>query len=214
MVWAQARVSTYVRTSVRPSVPRAAARPPPRSELQNMLKRSKPFKINGFGPFWGTHLRSFVYINLKKYARMQCGVRFDTCPFCTGAFYMGSEKRSKQFRINCLGCFWEAFFGGPIWTIEPAKTFPCSVALVFLFRRSAPMQRGAHFAICDVPCGAPCWAQQGRQICYKNNDVLMIPQPLCEVLFIKESCRFSSRSSHSSRSYFLTPRGYSTRFAM
>ena len=31
------------------------------------------------------------------------------------------------------------------------------------------MQRGAHFAFLDVPCGAPCWAQQGRQKCYKNN---------------------------------------------
>ena len=69
---------------------------------------------------------------------MQRGVRFDTCPFCTGAFYMGSEKRSKQFKINCLGCFGEAFFGGPIWTIEPAKTFPCSVALVFFFAGALP----------------------------------------------------------------------------
>ena len=132
------------RPSVRPCV-RACVRAPP-SELQNMLERSKPFKINGLGPFLGTHLRSFVYINLKKYARMQRGVSFDTCPFCTGAFYMGSEKRSKQFKINCLGCFGEAFFGRPFWTIKPAKTFPCSVALVFFVRRSAPMQRGAHFA--------------------------------------------------------------------
>ena len=129
----------YVRTSVRPSVRATGRRPAaPPSELQNMLKRSKPFKINGLGPFWGTHLRSFVYINLKKYARMQRGVRFDTCPFCTGASYMGSEKRSKQFKINCLGCFGEAFFGGPIWTIEPAKTFPCSVALVFFFAGALP----------------------------------------------------------------------------
>jgi len=30
------------------------------------------------------------------------------------------------------------------------------------------MQRGAHFAIFDVPCGAPCWAQQGRQKRYKK----------------------------------------------
>ena len=62
---------------------------------------------------------------------MQRGVRFDMCPFGTGAFYMGSEKRSKQFKINGLGCFREAFFGGPIWTIQTAKAFPCSVALVF-----------------------------------------------------------------------------------
>ena len=69
---------------------------------------------------------------------MQRGVRFDTCPFCTGVFYMGSEKRSKRFKINCLGCFGEAFFWGPIWTIEPAKTFPCSVALVFFFAGALP----------------------------------------------------------------------------
>ena len=124
------------RPSVRPCV-RACVRAPP-SELQNMLERSKPFKINGLGPFWGTHLRSFVYINLKKYARMQRGVRFDTCPFCTGAFYVGSEKRSKHFKINTLGCFGEAFFGGPISTIEPAKTFPCSVPLVFFFAGALP----------------------------------------------------------------------------
>ena len=84
--------------SVRTSVPRAAAaaRPPPPSELQNMLKRSKPFKINGLGPFWGTHLRSFVYTNLKKYARMQRGDRFDTCPFCTGAMYIGGPNNAQN----------------------------------------------------------------------------------------------------------------------
>ncbi len=32
---------------------------------------------------------------------------------------------------NGLGCFREAFFWGPIWTIQTAKVFPCSVALVF-----------------------------------------------------------------------------------
>ena len=31
------------------------------------------------------------------------------------------------------------------------------------------MQRGAHFAILDVPCGALCWAQRGRQKRYKSN---------------------------------------------
>ena len=36
------------------------------------------------------------------------------------------------------------------------------------------MQRGTHFAIFDVPCGAPCWAQQGRQKRYKYNAFLMI----------------------------------------
>ena len=38
------------------------------------------------------------------------------------------------------------------------------------------MQRGAHFAVFDVPCGAPCWAQQGRQKRYKNKVVLTIFQ--------------------------------------
>ena len=39
----------------------------------------------------------------------------------------------------------------------------------FFFRRSAPMHRGAHFVIFDVPFGAPCWAQRGRQKRYKIN---------------------------------------------
>ena len=46
----------------------------------------------------------------------------------------------------------------------------------FCFRRSAPMQRGAHFAIFDVPFGAPCWAQRGRQKRYKINVFLLIFQ--------------------------------------
>ena len=29
------------------------------------------------------------------------------------------------------------------------------------------MQRGARFVIFDVPFGAPCWAQRGRQKRYK-----------------------------------------------
>ena len=37
-------------------------------------------------------------------------------------------------------------------------------------RKHAPMQRGAHFAIFDVPCGAPCWAQRARQKRYEIND--------------------------------------------
>ena len=69
---------------------------------------------------------------------MQRGVRFDMCPFGTGAFHMVSEKRSKQFKINGLGCFREAFFRGPIWTIQTAKAFPCSVALVFLSAGALP----------------------------------------------------------------------------
>ena len=44
----------------------------------------------------------------------------------------------------------------------------------FFFRRSAPMQRGAHSATFDVPGGAPCWAQRARQKRYENNDLLMI----------------------------------------
>ena len=69
---------------------------------------------------------------------MQRGVRFDTSPFGTGAFWMGSQKHSKPFKINGLGCFREAFFGGPIWTMQTAKAFPCSVALVFFVARALP----------------------------------------------------------------------------
>ena len=36
------------------------------------------------------------------------------------------------------------------------------------------MQRGARFAIFDVPFGAPCWAQRGRQRRYKINAFLFI----------------------------------------
>jgi len=38
------------------------------------------------------------------------------------------------------------------------------------------MQRGAHFVIFDVPCGAPCWAQRARQKRYEINYLLMIFQ--------------------------------------
>jgi hypothetical protein len=61
---------------------------------------------------------------------MQCGVRFNMCPFGTGAFYMGSEKRSKQVYIDGLGCFREAFWG------DHLDHPNCE---------SAPMQRGARF---------------------------------------------------------------------
>ena len=44
----------------------------------------------------------------------------------------------------------------------------------FFFRRSAPMQRDAHFAIFDVPGGAPCWAQRARQKHYEINVFLLI----------------------------------------
>ena len=82
-----------------------------------MLKRSKPFEINRLGAIWGTHMHLFVYDNLRKHAPMQRGVRFDICPFGTRACDMGSEKHSKHLKINGLGCFREAFFRGPIWTI-------------------------------------------------------------------------------------------------
>ena len=36
------------------------------------------------------------------------------------------------------------------------------------------MQRGARFAIFDVPFGAPCWAQRGRQKRYEINVCLLI----------------------------------------
>ena len=91
-----------------------------------------------WGPFGGTHMHLFVYTNLKKHALMQRGVRFDVCPFGTGARYTGPKRRSKQFEINGLGCFGEVFFGGPIWTIQPAKTLPCSMALVFFFVGALP----------------------------------------------------------------------------
>ena len=38
------------------------------------------------------------------------------------------------------------------------------------------MQRGAHFTIFDVPCGAPCWAQRARQKRYEINAFLLIFQ--------------------------------------
>ena len=69
---------------------------------------------------------------------MQRSVHFDICPFGTRACYMGSKKRSKQFKINGLGCFGEACFEGPIWTIQIAKSFPCSAALVFFFAEALP----------------------------------------------------------------------------
>ena len=80
----------------------------------------------------------FVYTNLKKHVLMQRDVRFDVCPFGTGARYTGPKSRSKQFEINGLGCFWEAFLEGPIWIIQIAKSFPCSAALVFFFVGALP----------------------------------------------------------------------------
>ena len=129
---------TYVRTSVRPCRGPPASRPPVPQKHQNMCKRSKPFKINGLRPFGGAHLRAFVYEHLRKHAPMQRSVHFDICPFGTRACYMGSKKRSKQFKIHGLGCFGEACFEGPIWTIQIAKSFPCSAALVFFFAEALP----------------------------------------------------------------------------
>ena len=73
-------------------------------------KRSKPFKINGVGHFWETHLRVCFVQQMKNYAPMQRGVRFDICPFGTGASYTGPQKCSKPFKIGGLGCFREPFF--------------------------------------------------------------------------------------------------------
>ena len=87
----RAGVRPCVRTCVRPS------RPPLPLYTKNTFKRSKQFKINGLGHFRGTHLRLFVYKHIKKYAPMQRGVRFDMCPFGTGAFHMGSKKRAKPY---------------------------------------------------------------------------------------------------------------------
>ena len=120
-----------VRPSVRPCV-RAGRPAGPPLHTKNTLKRSKPLKINGLGRFGGIHLHSFFGRNLKKYAPMQRGVRFDMCPFGTGAFYMGSEKRSKHFKINGLGCFREAFF------LTHLDHPNCE---------SVPMQRGARFFV-------------------------------------------------------------------
>jgi hypothetical protein len=36
------------------------------------------------------------------------------------------------------------------------------------------MQRGARFAIFDIPFGAPCWAQRGRQKYGKTNVFLLV----------------------------------------
>ena len=116
-----------------PAAPAGRPAAPP-LYTQNTLKRSKPFKINGLGHFWGTHLRFLFYTKIENRAPMQRGVRFGMCPFDTGAFYMGSKQRSKPFKINGLGCFREAFFLGPIWSIQTAKAFLCSVALVFFSR--------------------------------------------------------------------------------
>ena len=135
-LWRGLRRRAGVRASVCASAPPFSFAPP--FLYQKHFKRSKPFKINGLRPFWGAHLRAFVYENLRKHAPMQRSVHFDICPFGTRACHMGSKKRSKQFKINGLGCFGEACFEGPIWTIQIAKSFPCSAALAFFFAEALP----------------------------------------------------------------------------
>ena len=44
----------------------------------------------------------------------------------------------------------------------------------FVLHRSAPMQRGAHFSILDIPFRAPCWAQARRPKRFKINAFLLI----------------------------------------
>ena len=44
----------------------------------------------------------------------------------------------------------------------------------FVLRRSAPMQRGAHFSLLHVPSRAPCYAQAGRPKHYKTTAFLLI----------------------------------------
>ena len=68
------------------------------------------------------------------------------------------------------------FFGDPSELSKLRNRSHAAWRSLFFLRRSAPMQRGAHFAIFDVPCGAPCWAQRGRQKRYKSNAFLMIFQ--------------------------------------
>ena len=161
-----------VRPSVRASAPPSSFAPP--LLYQKHFKRSKLFKINGLRPFWGAHLRAFVYEHLRKHAPMQRSVHFDICPFGTRACYTGSKKRLKQFKINGLDCFREACFEGPIWTIQIAKSFPCSVVLIFFSSPKRSYAAWRAFAIFDVPGGAPCWAQRARQKRYEMNGLLMI----------------------------------------
>ena len=54
----------------------------------------------------------------------------------TRVLQWASNKRPQQFKINCLGCFWGALLGRPIWTIPTKNTFPCSAALVLHFREA------------------------------------------------------------------------------
>ena len=132
------REPRFLRPSVRTYVRAAGRRPPVPQKHQNMCKHSTPFKVNGLGAIWGTHIHLFVYEHLRKHTPMQRSVHFDICPFGTRACHMGSKKRSKQFKLNGLGCFGEACFEGPIWTIQIAKSFPCSAALVFFFAEALP----------------------------------------------------------------------------
>ena len=51
---------------------------------------------------------------------------------------MGFQKAFKTVQINGLHCFREAFWGGPIWTVQIAKSFPCNAALVFFSAGALP----------------------------------------------------------------------------
>ena len=105
---------------------------------------------------------------------MQRGVRFDMCPFGTGAFHRGSEKRSNHLNLNGLDCFGEACFEGPIWTIQIAKSFPCSAALVFFFAEALPCSAALILQLLMFLVVLACWAQRARQKRYEMNGFLMI----------------------------------------
>ena len=66
------------------------------------------------------------------------------------------------------------FLGDPSGPSKLRKRSHASWRSCFFFRRSAPVQRGAHFVIFDVPCDAPCWAQRAHQKRYEITDFLMI----------------------------------------
>jgi len=101
-------------------------------------------------------------------------VRFDMCPFGTGARYMVSNKGSKQLEINGLGCFGGAFFGGPIWTIQPAKTFPWSSALLIFFAGALPCSVALVFGFGMFVWKVQHGASEGVNNMYKTSEVLPI----------------------------------------
>ena len=76
---------------------------------------------------------------------------------------LGTEKTLTTVLNKLFGLFWGGLFWGTHLDHGTCENVPMQRGACFFFRRSAPMQRGSHFAFFDVPCGAPCWAQQGRQ---------------------------------------------------